>query len=233
LTTSGFKIQFLPILEFEYENLESLNNKLLSFQFYGIIFTSSRAVLSLSQLQSSTLDGILQSREFFFVGKTTKDLFQARFPTISSSHCHGEESGNATNLAEFIVEFSKKFQMKQPLLFLCGNKRRDELPNLLTREKINFEEIVVYKSKTNTADIEKMICSSICVDYIVFFSPSGVEAFTELENWKDKLLTSKIGAIGPTTADALTQRLRKPDFTCVSPTPEALLIALQQFCHCK
>ncbi|MGI9175609.1 MAG: uroporphyrinogen-III synthase, partial [Rhodothermales bacterium] len=61
-------------------------------------------------------------------------------------------------------------------------------------------------------------------DWIVFFSPSGVEAVqrtSEMKTWK-----TRIAAIGPTTAVALQQAGQAVDVTAQAPSPEALVQAL-------
>lgn len=94
--------------------------------------------------------------------------------------------GRADSLAQLIV--SKKTELSKPLLFLCGNMRRDELPQALQANGVQLKELVVY----NTVQSEPLSTSQTQAPspsspsspdgdslevWLVFFSPSGVESF--------------------------------------------------------
>lgn len=97
---------------------------------------------------------------------------------------------DATSLAKKIVADQIKV-----VTFLCGNRRRDELPTILLQNKIKMEEIVVYKTVFNSIKVEGPI------DAVLFFSPSGVESFLKLNSNIDV----PAFCIGETTAAYATQ----------------------------
>jgi len=94
---------------------------------------------------------------------------------------------NAADLADFIAKNHKDAHF----CFFCGNKRRDELPQILTENQISFQEIEVYQTGLNDKKFEQNF------DAVLFFSPSGVQSFTLQNDLKDTLAV----CIGQTTAN--------------------------------
>jgi uroporphyrinogen-III synthase len=98
---------------------------------------------------------------------------------------------NASALAKGIVEAKV-----ERVAFFCGNKRREELPDLLRRQNIPTEELIVYETIETPVTVKQ--------DYkgILFFSPSAVHSF---------FLNNKVAeetiffAIGDTTANTIKQ----------------------------
>ena len=80
------------------------------------------------------------------------------------------------------------------VIFFCGDQRRDELPGLLKKNKIEVKEIVVYKTTATPEKIEKRY------DGILFFSPSAIKSFFQ-KNKLDEQVT--LFVIGNTTADEI------------------------------
>ncbi|WP_243663896.1 uroporphyrinogen-III synthase, partial [Rhodothermus marinus] len=62
-------------------------------------------------------------------------------------------------------------------------------------------------------------------DWVVFFSPSGLEAARRLPIAREQV---RVAAIGPTTAAALQQEGWEVAAVARTPTPEGLLAALQE-----
>ena len=84
--------------------------------------------------------------------------------------------------------------MSSEVIFFCGDQRRDELPGLLKKNKIEVKEIVVYKTIATPKKIEKKY------DGILFFSPSAVKSFFQENKLDDQTIPF---AIGNTTADEI------------------------------
>ena len=80
------------------------------------------------------------------------------------------------------------------MIFFCGDQRRNDLPEILSKNDIEVQEIVVYETIPVSKKIEEHYHG------IMFFSPSAVNSFF-LNN---KLPSSTIlFAIGNTTAEEL------------------------------
>ena len=107
----------------------------------------------------------------FVVGsKTEQVLKEANIAII-------EKADNAKDLANRIIEN----HTEKSFIFLCGNKRRDELPKILQQNQIELKEIEVYKTILNPKKFDQEF------DGILFFSPSAVQSFFQLNKSKNEI----------------------------------------------
>ncbi|MFK8270370.1 uroporphyrinogen-III synthase [Capnocytophaga stomatis] len=143
-----------------------------------LLFTSQNAVRSV--LQHPQVDS-LKSIPCICVGeKTAKLLSENSWKVI-----HYEEY--ASDLGDYIGQHC----LKNRITFFSGNLRRDILPNVLKKTKIEHNEIQVYKT---------VLCSERINSPqkgILFFSPSGVQSFLQKNSFSDEI----VFCIGKTTAD--------------------------------
>jgi uroporphyrinogen-III synthase len=96
------------------------------------------------------------------------------------------DANNAIQLAAAILEDDTK-----EIVFFCGNQRREELPDLLQKQNIKVNEIVVYETLETPVKINKEY------NGILFFSPSAARSFFSV----NKISTDTVlFAIGTTTA---------------------------------
>jgi uroporphyrinogen-III synthase len=205
----------------------------------SIIDTSLLTITShINNLLELSSDTILwwYSIPFFVVGEATaKAISELNFKSIGAEH-----SGNADILADYIVSYYAQNEQglkeqSSNLLFLVGDKRRDAIPNRLSKEGIGLDELLVYQTQPNEqfgnllkAALEKYKS----FDWVVFFSPSGVDATIELlYKWK-VMPSAKLAAIGPTTADFL-QKKAKIKVDVVAKKPDALSLAegIKDYCN--
>jgi len=166
----------LGLVEYDALKIELLDVK-IPFTYSNYIFTSKNAVKAFLN-QSNALD--LSQYNAFCVGEKTKSFLEENGLNVL------EMAENASELAETLV---KKYQ-NESFLFLCGNKRRDELPDTLTKNNVQYKELEVYHTHLNP---KKFQCD---FDGILFFSPSGIRSYL-LENILGK---STLFCIGKTTA---------------------------------
>ena len=155
----AIKIRFI---DFEVEN-RTIENA---------IFSSKNAVKAIIQKN-------IKIRNCFCVGNKTSSLLEKEGYKIV------EMAGSSEALAnQIITEHSdKEFQ------FFCGNKRREELPDLLKKSNIRLNETIVYHTDLNPRKFESEF------DGILFFSPSGIQSFVQ----ENKVNTIAF-CIGETTA---------------------------------
>lgn len=143
---------------------------------------------------------------FFAPGKVSAQSF-----LDSSFQVKGfESSGDASSLAKFIVQYTEELSAEEKsaiqskrLLFLTGDKTRDELSSALSAASIAVEQLQVYSTHPNsnlTAMLEAAQSNIVNkFDWVVFFSPSGVDlTLSTLKNSPDWAST-KVAAIGNTT----------------------------------
>lgn len=183
----------------------------------GLVLTSPRAAQALEEMLRWLPDQVAawEAKPAFAVGpKTAAELRAGGLaPT-------GEESGDAEALGSVIAKKVKTDPAaERPLLFLCGNRRREALPNRLRAEEVPFEERVVYETHLRSGP-----WLTDAPEWAVFFSPSGVEAVRQSgeAGWG----AVRKAALGPTTAAALREAGWPPEAVAREPTPEALADAL-------
>ena len=167
------EILHTKVLQQQIENIVSLNET--------IIFTSANAVEAVIKYLQKKPEW-----KIYCIGNATRILVEDFF---------GKESiiavaDNGKALAKKIVAD----KLTNEVYFFCGDKRRDELPEILHQHNVKINEIVVYKTLIIHHTIEKNY------DGILFFSPSAVEGF-----FKNNLINDEsiLFAIGNTTANEI------------------------------
>lgn len=217
LREAGYAPVSVPVLRFEFVNRKQLRDCLERPGAYaGLVLTSPRAVDALTDVMSWLPSENVRwhARPVFAVGPATADALR----TIGFQP-EGEDSGSAAMLAAYLARQT----FDAPLLFLCGNRRRDVLPRQLEEAGILVEALCVYETHLRD-DVDPVLFDT--AQWIVFFSPSGVEALQRVpgETWRQ----ARLAAIGPTTADALLAAGLTADAVAGVPAPEALVEAMRR-----
>ncbi|GET45034.1 uroporphyrinogen-III synthase [Capnocytophaga felis] len=172
LFENGFSLtefDFIQIhfVDFKLDNLGDL-----------LLFTSQNAVKSVLKHPKAN---VLKSIPCICVGeKTAKLLSENNWKII-----HYE--AYASNLGDYINQNC----LKNRITFFSGNLRRDVLPNILKKNKIEHSEIQVYKTVLHSERID------FPQKAILFFSPSGIQSFLQKNYFSDEI----IFCIGKTTAN--------------------------------
>ncbi|MBH83336.1 MAG: hypothetical protein CMP70_01500 [Flavobacteriales bacterium] len=163
------------------------------------VFTSKNAVEIILK------NKIPLSQSIYAVGEKTASLLPtAKIPNIASAH----------EVAKLIIK-----EQLDEVIFICGNKRRDELPDLLKSHEINLKEVVVYESKNlnKTVNLQS-------IDGLAFMSPSSVYSLAK----NGGFMNLPCFAIGPTTAQALNNEGQE----CIiskSTTPKSIVDIAKQY----
>jgi uroporphyrinogen-III synthase len=211
-----------PVLTFAFPNQEQLANHLEDADRYAaLVATSPRVGTALDQLFSARdpLAARWRGEPAFAVGpKTVGRLQEAGLVP------RGGDAGDAAALAEQITEAP----LSGPLLFLSGNRRRDTLPNRLREAGLAFDELVVYETRPRRDLALPLSRPPSESPWLVFFSPSGLEAVEQAPSVDpDQLHDYRIAAIGPTTAGALEGAGWSVAAVASEPSPDGLVEALR------
>ncbi len=172
----------------------------------NVIFTSQNAVESVLNSFSKTE---LDFKNIYCVGRRTKRLIEKNIGKVA----HVENS--AEKLANYIVENVKS----KEITFFCGNKRRNELPDILVKNDFNIQEIESYKTISTPNKIDKKYKG------ILFFSPSGIESFLT-ENSENEEIAAF--CIGETTASEAKKHFKKVIIAKL-PTSENVLKSVNEY----
>lgn len=180
-----------PALEFEFPEywdyvLKEINERPMA----GWVVTSRNAVRALEKLMEAGL-GVLDDQVIYAVGPKTKRALEdiglnAEIPL----------NANAESLAKYIIE---RDEIKSAIYF-AGNRSRETLCDELEKNDIEVSRVEVYK--TNLRDIDP---PERTIDGILFYSPSGVQAYEDSVGFEELDDGIRLFAIGPTTADRLRE----------------------------
>ena len=200
LSDAGISVLEEDFIETKIKNFE------LSKVNENLIFTSQNAAQSI--LQHPKCDE-LKGKSVFSVGMKTKELLTENgFDVVAYT-------GYASDLAEII----SLVYATDSFTFLCGNLRRDVLPNTLKENGITFNEIEVYETNITS---KKMTSKQ---DGILFFSPSGVESYFKLNSIKDEICF----CIGETTAETLVNKKVKNIIIAEKPSVESVITQVIEY----
>ncbi|XP_046749308.1 uroporphyrinogen-III synthase-like [Diprion similis] len=239
LESAGFSCTQLSVLRFEFSNLEELRVLLVQNLHSGLILTSPRSAeavkLSLEQGEAgseSIFSNIWKNLPIYCVGAATEQVARN---ILGLQSCCGSETGNAEELAKFIInemQSARNNAEVRPLLYPCSAIARDTITTTLEAARIPLQKLTVYKtlpSKTLETDLSDIFGHSL-PEYLVFFSPSAVRYVTNVikRNRQEKSMEEiKFVAIGPVTEQALVDAGLKVSATSRQPDPVALSNALR------
>ncbi len=105
-------------------------------------------------------------------------------------------------------------------MFFCGNLRRDTLPDILKKNGIALQELVVYTTTLTPRTLEETF------DGVAFFSPSAAESFFSA-NRPDN--TVVFFSIGHTTTAALKTYTDNRVITSEHTTEAAMIEAVSAY----
>ena len=195
-------IETLPV-----ENLSELDEKLGEIKIYdGLFLTSPKAAeVFLQKVREKNFEF---GGKIYVLGNRTKTLFEnTDFKVVF------RESANTAE--ELINSFESREFAGKKFLFLRGDRSLRTIPELL-KNVAAIDEIVVYRTIENLSDkfligeIKKKLRENQ-IDWICFFSPSGIESFINAFG-EISLNSVKIAAIGETTAGRAAEKKLKVDF---------------------
>ncbi|MGY5845886.1 uroporphyrinogen-III synthase [Salegentibacter sp. HM20] len=186
----------LSLVEYDAIKIEIFEFDLPDLKIKNAIFTSKNSVKAILKKNP-------EIENCFCVGPKTSELLQQNNFQIAETAQYGQE------LAKIIVE---KYS-NEKFVFFSGNRRRDEIPSILSENGIDFREIEVYKTGLNFQDFQQNF------EGILFYSPSGVQSFCELNKPGESIAF----CIGETTAAEAKKHFKKI-ITANKPSVENVIV---------
>ncbi|XP_053695616.1 uroporphyrinogen-III synthase [Sabethes cyaneus] len=227
LQKNGFEPVFVPTLDFCFKNLDVLRDRLLSpYKYSGLIFTSPRSISAVRDaLGGQRLKDDWKTLENYCVGETSHDLVLRTLELETK----GQQSGNASNLADLMKTDLYNKTITLPFLFPCGNLKQDVLQNKLSEYGYSIDSVEVYETIPHK-DLDRNLREAFdsgAPDFLMFFSPSGINYCSAVfERHKLDLTGSRIVAIGPSTKKAIENKGYTVHRTAEKPSPEYVVSAL-------
>ena len=150
-------------------------------QIDNVIFTSVNAVTIFFEKKLEKVE----LGEIFCVGDKTEQKLAKYGQKVT------KKANNSTELGQYL---SKNYQ-NQEFWYFCSEQRMDHLPDLLKSSKNRLIEVKIYEIDPILQHFDQIF------DAILFFSPSGVNSFFEV----NKGVESALICIGDTTAKAASK----------------------------
>ncbi|MCW3121033.1 MAG: Uroporphyrinogen synthase [Flavipsychrobacter sp.] len=173
------------------------------------VFTSANAVRAISE-QLKELQPVWN---IYCIGHATKVAVLEYF--------EGNRLKGIANDAAVLAEEIKAAQIAE-VVFFCGDKRMDTLPELLQADHVSVHEVVVYHTMETPQIIEKVY------NAILFFSPSSVHSFFSINK---AMSDTVLFAIGNTTANALQQYTSNKMIVSGKPSKEEMIADAIRYFH--
>ena len=181
-----------------------LKSKVVKNPIKNVIITSQNAV---DALLDNFIPMELNFTNIYCVGKRTKRLIEKKIGTVA----HIENS--AEKLANYLVDTIDE----KEVTFFCGNKRRDELPTILTENGIKVNEVECYQTQLTPRKLDAKY------NGILFYSPTGIESYLK----ENKTSDSVAFCIGETTATVARKYFKNVVISSL-PTVESVLKSVNE-----
>ncbi len=181
-----------------------LSTKKLSLNQTQLLLNAGIGLVDYDAIQIEFIDFKTDTQAFknaVITSKNTAKAILRKGLKIGNCFCVGEKTAaflknnnfNIAEIADYGLNLAKIITGKYPnenFTFFCGNERQTELPAILKKNNVDFDEIEVYKTSLKPIQFEREF------EGILFFSPSGVKSFIS----KNKLYNCIAFCIGSTTA---------------------------------
>jgi len=196
LRDAGFDVDNLKLIETKpIEDLSELRDRLTRLKEYDGIFLTSPVAAEIfirEQNGSNRFSG-----RVYALGQRAIQMLEAAGMNVKSS-------ADLHTADEMIAAFGKDEFARKRFLFIRGERSLRTIPESLSGIA-EIDEVAVYKTESPEISEDKIesVKSRLTggeIDYLSFFSPSGVERFAKL--FDDAATKVKAAAIGTTTAKA-------------------------------
>jgi uroporphyrinogen-III synthase len=214
----SLKIDFRPFIEVEGISFKEFRKeKVEILQHTAVIFTSRNAIDHFFRICKEAKVEMPADMKYFCISEQTAYYLQKYIVLRKRKLFTGTKTVND------LTDIIKKHKAEK-FLFPCSNIRKDDIPEYLKENEINFTEAVIYK--TVASDLSDL--ADIKYDIIAFFSPSGINSlFINYPEFKQD--NTRIAAFGPTTAKAVLDHSLILDIEAPLPHAPSMTGAIEQY----
>lgn len=201
---SGVDVLEKELIKIAHVVNDDLKNKLKEYSSsdYTVVFTSKNAVTALS------MNGNLKDapwKIYSMEGATANE--------VKKHFGQHKIAGMARNAAALVDVIKSDGDIKK-VIFFCGTKRLDHLPDLLRERKVQVEEVIVYETQLSPQPIIDDY------DAIAFFSPSAAESFFSTNIPASHIICVSVGS---TTTEAIKKYTDNQVITAERPSEESVI----------
>ncbi|MEX0660430.1 MAG: uroporphyrinogen-III synthase [Balneolaceae bacterium] len=210
----GLNVLVEPAIEIEFrDNWLSVQSTLKEIETPVFVFTSQNGVEAFDRFRKAGVEFPEKMKVYAVGEKSAKRLKEIGIDAIIP------EKQTGVGLAKKIIsDVEDSDEIKNPtVLHFCGDRRRDELRQLLTDAEFKVKDVVVYKTILNQMEFR-----DANYDAVLFFSPSAVQAYREGGGFR-RGKHPELFAIGTTTAEELSIESGRHVHISPKPGTETLL----------
>ena len=191
----GVELVFRPFIKVEgLSSKEFRQQKVGLLDFTAVVFTSRHAIDNYFKLAKEMRITIPEDMKYFCVTETIA-LYIQKYVQYRKRKVFFGTTGKLDSLIPTMVKHKN-----EKYLVPLSDVHNDDVQRLLDAKKLNHKECVMYRTVSNNFTEEEV--KNFDCDMLVFFSPTGIKAFTK--NFPDfKQDDVRIATFGPATAKAV------------------------------
>ncbi len=190
----GVELIFRPFIKVEgISSKEFRQQKLSIMNFTAVVFTSRHAIDNYFKLAAEMRIEIPETMKYFCVTETIA-LYIQKYVQYRKRKVFFGKTGKIDDLLPTMIKHKA-----EKYLVPLSDVHDDSVKKLLDAKKLNHTECVMYRTVSNNFTEEEV--KNFDYDMCIFFSPSGISAFTNTfgDTMNDKVV---VGTFGPATAKA-------------------------------
>ena len=192
----GVELVFRPFIKVEgLCPKEFRQQKISLLDFTAVVFTSRHAIDNYFKLAKERRITIPEDMKYFCVTETIA-LYIQKYVQYRKRKVFFGTTGKLDSLIPTMVKHKT-----EKYLVPLSSVHNDDVKHLLDSKKLNHTECVMYRTVSN--DFTEEEAANFDCNMLVFFSPSGIAAFTKnFPSFKQDDI--RIATFGPATAKAVT-----------------------------
>ena len=214
----GVKVDFREFIQIEPVSYKDFRrDKINPLAFTAIIFTSRNAVDHFFRICAEARIEMPAEMKYFCISDQTAYYLQKYITLRKRKLFVGEKT------ASDLFDVMKKHKSEK-FLYPCSNIRKNDIPDFMRANNLNFTEAIVYR--TEASDLSDL--AEVKYDCLAFFSPSGISSlFTNFPDFQQN--ETRIAAFGPTTAQAVLDRGLRLDIEAPHPNAPSMTGAIEYY----
>ena len=191
----GVELVFRPFIKVEgLSSKEFRQQKIGLLDFTAVVFTSRHAIDNYFKLAKEMRITIPEDMKYFCVTETIA-LYIQKYVQYRKRKVFFGTTGKLDSLIPTMVKHKN-----EKYLVPLSDVHNDDVQRLLDAKKLNHKECVMYRTVSNNFTEEEV--KNFDCDMLVFFSPTGIKAFTKIvPDFKQGDV--RIATFGPATAKAV------------------------------
>jgi uroporphyrinogen-III synthase len=203
------QIEGIPAKDFRHQKVNPTD-------YSAVVFTSKTAIDHFFRICDEMRITVPDTMKYFCITENVAFYLQKYIVYRKRKVFHGK--AKFEDLIDIIVKHKE-----ETYLVPLSEPHNTDIPDLLTKQGINFTVATMYRTISAGFDGEKLD-----YDLLVFYSPSGIKSLKE--NFPSFVQGEiKIAAFGPTTAEAVTNEGFRLDIQAPNPKAPSMTMALDCF----